>query len=451
MHKDIRFFVPLVALLGCGNLDIGDLNDPGVSDFVGNPVPSTVAAAATGLLVDGRENFSAPNGYVAQLGILGRESYNFDPADPRFISQMLESENLAAGDNVFGGNFWLREYRNIRNANILLQAVDKVMGLDAAAKEAVRGFTKTIAALEYLVVINAHDTNGAVIQKSDDPHVLEPISTKDKVFAWIKQLLDEGKTHLLAGGDSFPFALGSGFAGFDKPMTFLKANRAILARVDVYTGDYAGALTALGESFLNADPQMPNLKLGIYHAFGTGAGDLTDLLDSPNLYAHPSVLMMAEMTPQGMPDARVAAKLKKVEARTVSGLTSDQSFTMYDSPTAKVPIIRNEELILLRAEANAQTGKLTEAAADVNFIREKSGGLAPRADLTTKEALIDEILKQRFYSLLFEGGHRWLDMRRYGRIKMLPLDKPEPMHFIHERFPIPSDEQDARGGDITPK
>ena len=56
--------------------------------------------------------------------------------------------------------------------------------------------------------------------------------------------------------------------------------------------------------------------------------------------------------------------------------------------------------------------------------------------------ILDEILKQRFYSLLFEGGHRWLDARRHGRLEMLPRDKPE--HKIHARFPIPQDEVNAR-------
>jgi hypothetical protein len=34
-------------------------------------------------------------------------------------------------------------------------------------------------------------------------------------------------------------------------------------------------------------------------------------------------------------------------------------------------------------------------------------------------------------------------MRRYQMLNMLPKDKPE--HTIHERFPIPVAETDARG------
>jgi starch-binding outer membrane protein, SusD/RagB family len=438
-----------LAVGGCGSLDVPDLNDPGLDEFQKNPTPASIAAAATGLLVQIREDIAATNGYVSHLGILGRESYNFDGADPRFITELLEG-SLNPGNRVFGGHFWEIEYRNIRNVGILLAAVDAVVGLEPAQKEAVRGFAKTIAALEYLIVINTHDTNGAVIQMSSDPRVLDPISTKEQVFAHIKKLLDEAKTHLTAGGEAFPFMLGRGYAGFDTPANFLKANRALKARVDVYTGDNASALTALGESFLVVDPMNPNLRLGIYYAYSTNPGDTISRLNDPNLLVHPSVKAGAEMKQGGELDDRVTSKITTLEMeRAVRGLTSDQAFTLYESPSALVPIIRNEELILLRAEASYQTN-LAAAIADLNFIREKSGGLAPRADLTAANFL-DELLKQRFYSLLYEGGHRWLDMRRHNRMTQLPNDRPMedmmmmlPAHRIHERFPIPQNETDAR-------
>ncbi|NIM60897.1 MAG: RagB/SusD family nutrient uptake outer membrane protein, partial [Acidobacteria bacterium] len=87
-----------------------------------------------------------------------------------------------------------------------------------------------------------------------------------------------------------------------------------------------------------------------------------------------------------------------------------------------IPIIRNEELILLRAEINIGMNLISDAADDINFIRVNSGGLDPRTNLDATN-ILDELLKQRRYSLLFEGGHRWIDMRRYGRLDDL-LDPP---------------------------
>jgi hypothetical protein len=95
-------------------------------------------------------------------------------------------------------------------------------------------------------------------------------------------------------------------------------------------------------------------------------------------------------------------------------------FTLYASNTASIPIIKNEELILLRAEARYQSGDVAGALSDINFVRVNSGGLAPLTGFASQTAFVDELLYNRLYSLLFEGGHRWVDARRYGRLSQLP-------------------------------
>jgi hypothetical protein len=95
-------------------------------------------------------------------------------------------------------------------------------------------------------------------------------------------------------------------------------------------------------------------------------------------------------------------------------------FIIYSGLAASVPIIRNEELILLRAEARYQSGDQANALTDINFIRVNSGGLAPLTGFASTNAFVDELLYNRTYSLLFEGGHRWVDARRYNRLSQLP-------------------------------
>ena len=55
-----------------------------------------------------------------------------------------------------------------------------------------------------------------------------------------------------------------------------------------------------------------------------------------------------------------------------------------------------------------------------------------------KDALIDEMLKQRRYSLYFEGL-RWIDLRRYNRLTDLPIDRPGD--DVWSNFPLPVTEQ----------
>jgi starch-binding outer membrane protein, SusD/RagB family len=111
---------------------------------------------------------------------------------------------------------------------------------------------------------------------------------------------------------------------------------------------------------------------------------------------------------------------------------------LYATNTSPINIIRNEELILMYAEAKIQTNQLPDAVTALNKIR-TAHGLLPYAGAVTQAALTDELLKQRRYSLFMEG-HRWFDMRRYERLNTLPKDRPN--HSILTEFPRHKQETD---------
>lgn len=450
MVTSLTVLAGVLAAGGCKTLEVPDYNNPSLEDLQTNPTPIKIAGAAQGLLVGTRAGIGAPNGYISLLGILGHESYNFDAADPRFVTEMLEG-TLNGGSPAFGGNLWAAPYTNIRNANTLLAAVDDVVGLSDAEKDGVRGFARTIQALDFLNVINTRDTYGAPIAVDQDPTAdPAPIVTRAEVLAHIVTLLDGGDNDLSTAGSEFAFALSSGFAGFDTPATFRLFNRALRARVAVYLGDFTGALSVLGTSFVSTTAP---LSLGVYHVYSTGSGDALNGLHDPtaaDILAHPSIETDAQLRTGGARDLRYTTKVAKLSApRTVRSITTDVAFNIYATPTAAIPIIRNEELILLRAEANLGLGTvLADQAAltDINVIRQTAGGL-PAIALGTWNTMndagqLDELLYNKRYSLLLEGGHRWIDLRRYNRLASLPLDRPN--HRINDKFPFPVDECDAR-------
>ena len=428
---------------GCKDLVVPDYNNTSLDDLVANPTPTKIAQASQGLMVGTRVGIGAQNGYVSLLGILGRESYNFDSADPRFITEMVIGP-LDGGSPAFGGNLFAAPYRNIRNANLVLGAVETVIGLSTEQKAAVRGFAKTIQALDYLNVINTRDDLGAPLDVNIDPVAAPaPIVSKAEIFAHIASLLDQAQTDLQGGGTTFPFALSPGFAGFNTPATFLRFNRALKARVEAYRANYAAALAAVNASFI--DPAA-SLTLGVYHSYSTGSGDIQNALFDPTgraIVANPSIVTDAENKPNGTRDNRVLAKVAQLpEPRVVQDITTDFVFSIYNSNVTPIPIIRNEELILLRAEARYFTGDVVGALSDINFIRTTSGGLAARGPFLSADDFTTELLRQRRYSLLFEGGHRWIDARRFGRLATLPNARPE--HTIMSRFPFPEAECLAR-------
>ncbi len=110
-----------------------------------------------------------------------------------------------------------------------------------------------------------------------------------------------------------------------------------------------------------------------------------------------------------------------------------------------MPLSRNDP-----ASASSASGQ--SARSDLNFIRTQSGGLDPVPAFATKADALTELLKQKRYSLLFEGGHRWIDARRYHPTPPfgLPIDQPATPQYVIPNFPIPTAECDARGGACSP-
>lgn len=446
----------MAGVQACETLNSPNENFQDLDDLVNDPTPGAVNSAIQGLLVGYRVYVAqASNDLVGQLGLLGRESYNMDINDPRFESEMLGGP-LSAASAAFGGNHWSEPYANVRLGDLALNALDALdpQVYPDADKEWARGFIKTINALDFLTIVLTRDGNCGcpitVPEGADDP---APAVGRDQVYAHVVSLLEEAEAHLQATSGPAPFRLSSGFEGFDDAAGFRRFNRAIRARVAAYLEDWSGVLTALSGSFVD---ETGDLDEGVYHTFSIGAGDITNGLfeagSSPNLRAHPSIEADAELQADGVtPDDRLLRKTRTVESRAYQGLCTNQSqfpvcdvgLEVYPTPTSPVPIIRNEELLLLRAEANINLGNLATAEADLNLVRTTSGGLPP-VTLTSQAQAIDRLLYERRYSLFFEGGHRWIDLRRYDRLDELPTDLLD--HTVPDRYPVPIEETSAGGG-----
>ena len=91
--------------------------------------------------------------------------------------------------------------------------------------------------------------------------------------------------------------------------------------------------------------------------------------------------------------------------------------------------------MLIYAEANVGSDN-GQAISAINKVR-NANNLGDYSGGTTDADLMNEILFQRRYSL-FGEGHRWVDMRRWGRLGELPIDRPDD--DVWEKFPRPVSE-----------
>ncbi|MFL5464153.1 MAG: RagB/SusD family nutrient uptake outer membrane protein [Gemmatimonadaceae bacterium] len=449
-----RLGLLLTGIAACSSerLVIPNYNQPTTEGL--SKDPAAVQLLAAGILDGVRDGFA---GMTRDFGIFGREVYNYFPTDARNIShyligipgpQRIDPAGFASGN-------WTIRFQNQRNAVQLVEIADKT-SLSTEQKSAVAGFAKTFRAVELLYTIISRDTLGAPVDIPADPNSPAAFVSRDSVYKFISATLDEAASNLQGGGTAFPFVLNSGFAGFDTPATFLQFNRALAARVLAYRGSlgcgatcYNQALTALAASFVSpvgGATSLADLNRGTYNLYSTAAGDTPNansFAQQNYIFAHASIETDAQSGASGI-DARYTRKVVRLASPVTPpqnlNIPATHRFTIYPAPNSPAPIIRNEELMLIRAEANIFTGNFTAAMQDINNIRAVSGGLPPVAFATPADGLT-ALLYERRYSLLFEG-QRWNDYRRFGLLSQLPIDQPG--QFVAKVMPIPQAECDAR-------
>lgn len=450
-------------LAGCGDFNITDPNNPTLDDLVKNPTKAKLAVVTTGIFIGAR---SDAVDVVWRYGSMGREGANLagnnqpDYQEP-FFGPLSTTQ--------FGAAVWSGRYQNIRTINTYLDAVPKAPDLTAEERAASIGFARTMKALAFMPLIAGRGALGAPVDVNLALNAAPaPFVSEDSVYGYIIGELDAARDSLAAGGTAFPFHMPPGFTGFDTPATLIQVNRALAAKAWVFRATatpacaatcYANALTALTQSFLSTNPA--DFKVGAYFDFSNKPGDilneLSETLDGTTYFAFNNTIDDAQLQPGGAVDQRALDKLAFIDPNdttvtyTLSGFPVDpnRKFAVYftggqPDQNKPIPIIRDEELLLLRAEANIGLVNYPAAIADLDLVRVNAGGLAPTAltPASSAAAFIDELLYNRRYSLLWEQGARWVDARRYGRLGTIPALVPNGA--VPSRMPIPADECAAR-------
>jgi hypothetical protein len=429
-NRIIILLAPAVLFAACKIETIVDPNNPSSAGIVVNASLSELQNLVTGTESAMRESISF---YLDDVSVIGREIYRFSTSDPRFTSDLLGKGSAVLDNNTFYiTNPYASRYRVIKNANILIQALQNTKAaISENQRKAGIAYAKTVKAYQYLLVFNLLYNNGIRVDVSD-PDNLGPFLSKDQSIDAILALLNEANTDLKGNNVNFPFTTTLFSSNASE---FSKFNRALTARVAVYKQDWAGANTALSESFFSLNGP---LELGVYHLFSEAGGDLLNpMFFTLNSSGETRVAQPNFVTEADAGDDRLSKVVLRTATAFQDGLQSNYDFFVYTSNVEKIPIIRNEELILLYAEVKAQMGLTVDALTAINKIRNTAGGLVNYPGATDLNSLITEILKQRRYSLYGEG-HRWIDMRRYNRLSQLPIDRTGDDVWI--QFPIPATE-----------
>jgi hypothetical protein len=456
MRKYIATLIAGVALVSAckDSTAVPDFNNPSYQDLLAKPLTRlTLQNLVTGYHDAQRASLGvAPASYIVFGEVLARNAYRTDASEPRYVNEFL---NGTPDPSAFSGaGNWTPFMRDIRAANTILQVLPSapVSELTAQQQTAIRGMIRTMKAIDYYRALEFRDTLGVPLDLDHplgDP--LAPLVCKPKVLASISALLDSANTDLLAGGTAFPSVLPPGFAGFNTPATFALFNRGWKGKVELYraldhqtpTGaaGFTAAIAAINSSYIDtSDPTK--IGSGVYYTFSIATGDTPNQLVDGNLHLNPQV---SDSLQAG--DLRGSKIITLASPSSIQGVTYKSNFRV--TQTQPIAYLKNEELILLRAQAKVGLGDLVGAWQDVNFVRSASGGLAPLAPFVDATTAIDAILREKRYSLLFESAHRFVDLRAYGRLNNTYFKKELPGDIFLKALPIPQNEADQRQGVLT--
>ncbi|AQG78786.1 RagB/SusD family nutrient uptake outer membrane protein [Spirosoma montaniterrae] len=387
-----------------------DPNFPSVGAVSANASKAQLDALAIGQISLARgTNATGYGTYLLIVGTIGKELFNFNGTESRWMTELNGTRPI--DNSAFYNGATTTFGLPVRQANITLASLNNTSSVSDAQKNGYRGIANTYKGLAYLYMLNAQGTNGIRLNV-EDPFKPSKLASYAESLAGIAKILDEGATQLDQAGTAFAFTTPSGLAGFNTPATFKRFNRAIALRVAIYQADWAKAATLLPQTFYNASG---DLNVGPRNTYNPTPPDV----QNPLLNTSSSQIVgVKEVFEAAEPGDKRLAKVRKLDAPLTytSGVNYSTPYltNMFTSASDAIPIIRNEELVLIAAEIAAQQGNVAEATRNINIVR-TAAGLPNYAGATTKDALINAILKERLYSLFYEG-HRWVDMRRYNKL-----------------------------------
>lgn len=408
-------------------------------------------------------------------------------------SGRLIGENNNQPNVHFPAATWQNSYFAINEANLIIDALGNVQGASEAQLARWEGESKFLRALYYFDLVKVYSYmptaiyQPGIIDEGGIPLVTEGIITSEAAFSrqtpratinavydQIYADLEDAKRLLTSRGVQY----GSGAAA-----------SALLSRVALYRGDWAKAVSestlALDSSVgvvLSGDayvsgwraPVNPESMFEVRFALAEESIGVNESLQS----SYTALLNLDNKNQQGgwgdfIPNATVrgffglsqlqigepasdnnnwdVTRNDDVRAQlyttgnTVRGAGRQIECTKFMSKSGfaygdNVPVVRKSEMHLNRAEANYHLGNEGAALAELNAFKGLRG--VEEVDLAG-EALLEEILLERFKEFAFEG-HRFFDLKRYGR----PIVKTTPnvrVDFDDFRIlpPIPQREVDG--------
>jgi hypothetical protein len=418
----------------------------GCKKYLDLPLPLNTIAGSSAFAND-KSSAAVLNGVYSQL--IGSGEMLLDGTGPGYRGGLYTDElqsigAAASSERVFyqntvqsahTGKAWTFLYKQLYPVNLAVE------GLRTAPDAAVRyhkqwlGEAYFLRALLHFFLVNQF--GDALIATSSDYRVNNTLPRSAPAAVYEQIITDLQQAQELLTDD---YKNNNGLETTERVRPNKGAATALLARVYLYTGDWAGAEAAASQViaqtiytlpppagiFLKASPET------IYAMVPLTNGWVRDY----NSYNAGMPVTIPAFPVNGVNVALSAGLSNAFEAgdkrltswtRTVSSTTGiPVTYRFPHKYQSNVPgaehvvVLRLAEQYLIRAEARAQQSRLTgsnSAQEDLDAVRARAGLAGTTA--TSLAAMLNAIIQERRVELFTEQGHRWYDLRRTGRLDTL--------------------------------
>lgn len=385
-------------------------------------------------------------GSVTMMGIFSADEADNYSSDPGTIQA---ADNTLIASNGYSSNIWISCYKVIYECNSLIEGLATSTGVSAAVKKQLTGEALFLRAFAHFYACALYGK--ATIVTGTDYRVNTQLARSDSsdVLQFIIKDLTTAK-ELLPHNYSI-------WAN-ERVRANKWAATALLARAYLFAGEMEKAekeasevieqtglfqLTSLDDTFLkNSEESIWQLK-PIATSLNTNEGSHFILKTVPDLFAlKPGFISSFEINDQ--------RKEKWIGEYTYETNTWYYPYK-YKIHTGGTPlneysmVLRLAEQYLIRAEARASQGKLSDAISDVDSIRKRAA--LPLVGNTnaaiSKPDLLVLIEHERQVELFTEWAHRWIDLRRSGKIDEVLAPVKPAWESTSSLYPLPQTEINA--------
>ncbi|WP_256003995.1 RagB/SusD family nutrient uptake outer membrane protein [Pedobacter deserti] len=434
----IWMFVCTTVISGCEKFV--DLPAPATSINAENVYESdgTAIAVLTGIYTTMSSESSslgnsAGNGLSGMTVFSGLSGDEFTLADGitethnayRYYKNRLESEFTGTRD------FWVSAYSIIYNANAAIDGLNGTTKLTESIRLQLLGEAYFLRAFSYFYLANLYGDVPKVLSTDYSVTFDLPKSPREEIYQLIIE--DANKARTLLSENYLDASLLKSTIERVRPNKYAAA--ALLARVYLYHGDWEKAeeeATSVIQNKAAYDTVsvnnvfLKNSKETIWSLQPVTAATLANTGDGrlfiPSSTTFPTSTNYVYLSPSQLEAFDVDSKRYKgwVKSITSGGTTYYYPYKYKigtvnaASPSEYLIVLRLAEQYLIRAEARAKRGNTTGALEDLDLIRKRAGLMASPAIGET--AILNAIYHERQAELFAEWGHRWLDLKRTGRI-----------------------------------